>query len=120
MQGTHWFWGFSDTQSCPLLCRHETQILSAPVLMGLNARACAVRFPGKAIELGFLIHQRISCSSFLAMGHTAAETSPKHDQPFFPCGVPQLEQLHPLQVKQWLKSSIQLLQILILDSSGAG
>ena len=35
------------------------------------------------------------------MGHTAAETSPKYDQPFFPCGVPQLEQLHPLQVKQW-------------------
>lgn len=34
------------------------------------------------------------------MGHTAPETSPKYDQPFFPCGVPQLEQLHPLQVKQ--------------------
>lgn len=70
-----------------------------------------MRFLGKAIELGFLILQIISCSASLALGHTAAETPPKHDQPFFTCGLPQLEQLHPVQVKQWVKGSIQLLQI---------
>lgn len=50
------------------------------------------------------------------MGHSAAETPPKHDQPLRPCGNPQLEQLHPLQVKHWVKGSVQLLQIPIPQS----
>lgn len=53
------------------------------------------------------------------MGHTAAETSPKYGQPFFPRGLPQLEQLHHLQVKLCaaLKDSIQLLELPVLDLS---
>lgn len=53
------------------------------------------------------------------MGHTAAETSPKYGQPFFPRGLPQLEQLHHLQVKLCvaLKDGIQLLELPVLDLS---
>lgn len=50
------------------------------------------------------------------MGHTAAETSSKYDQPFFPRGLPQLEQLHPLQVRGGgVKGSVWLLQVPVLD-----
>lgn len=37
---------------------------------------------------------------FLVVGHPAKEASTKHDQPFIPCELSELEQLHPFQVRE--------------------